>query len=215
VAWAPAFIFCSAPQPCPLNPPQPISPAGAGQGIRPVFSWTAVAGAENYYVFIVPVADILLGTGPAPEPLGPFTTNSFTPNSDLPGPDYAWIVVAQSQPCGFSGGSPAALFTTVGTCPTPIAEGPLPEIGSGGVVQFSWSLVPSASIYAIFVFNNTTGVWDFQTFWGTNQRPSGQFGWLIWGAQTTLAPGSYTGVVYTFNSICGGTPSQPVSFAVP
>ena len=213
LACAPAFSSGSAPQECPLSAPQPINPAGAGQGIRPSFSWTAVTGAENYYMYIVAVADAYLGTGPA-QLLGPFTTNSFTPDSDLPGPDYAWLVFAQSQQCGFSGYSAVAFFTTVGTCPTPMAEGPLPDIASGGVVQFSWSLVPSASIYAITVSNDATGMQAFQTFWGTNQR-AGQFGWVIRGAQATLAPGSYTGVVYTFNSVCGATASRPVSFVVP
>ncbi|MEW6444058.1 MAG: hypothetical protein AB1640_24195 [bacterium] len=92
-------------------------------------------GGEAYAVVYLPVnnpTDLRL--------LGISTTNAYTPSSDIPEGDYAWMVVAWSQACGLGLFSVPTFFTIPGTCPTaPPLLSPADGARLGSTVSFSWA----------------------------------------------------------------------------
>jgi hypothetical protein len=133
------------------------------------------------------------------------TTNSFTPTSDIPDGDYLWTVAASSRTC--ESGPVAKLFTIPGNCPlsTPTLLSPADFTIVNNPVQFRWSSVPGASLYALYVGDASTGEPVIQESLVSTPEFT-----------TTLPRGVYFWIVNGWNSTCDlGPTSSPSWFAIP
>jgi hypothetical protein len=217
IIFSSAVTFAAGPPQaaCEINAPQAISPAGQAQGRRPTFSWSVVANAEDYFVYLIPTADIYVPDGSPWTTMGPFTTTSFTPTEDLPAADYVWLVTARNSQCGFSAFSTPQFFLTDTACPSRTPQGGPPEVDAQRTARFTWSVASGAAMYVVWVVDVSTVQQVFQTLVKAPIAPRATFGWLVWAAETTLPPGTYAWAVHSFNSVCGSSAADPVLFVVP
>jgi hypothetical protein len=107
--------------PQPVNPdtPVPLAPSGLVFTSTPTFSWTAVAGATHYSVWIED-----LNTGGVI--FAPYVTGTSLPSSLTAGDTYAWSVQALDDIGDASAVSQVMVFTIVqakGVAPRPVAGG--------------------------------------------------------------------------------------------
>jgi subtilisin family serine protease len=181
-----------------------LSPSGLISNSRPTFTWTSIPGAQSYYSYLVPTADVYLPPGQSPTPLGPFATTSFTPAANLTQSDYAWVVFGFNQACGFSPFSPANYFTIGAACPltTPVLTSP--SGSASNPVQFTWSPVSGSTLYLVYVVDSSNNVVLQKLVTGTS-----------FTASSSLPTGPYFWAVYAYNSSCGASPPASLTFSLP
>jgi hypothetical protein len=198
--WGGGLAFARVdPAPCPPSEaPVPGGPSGTLGAAAPIFSWSAVPGAESYTLYVLDASDdsvVLRETA--------LTETSFTPDAALPtNVDLRWKVKAESA-CGPGPYSPSVVFRIAdGPCPPGAAPAPLAPSGpvSTATPTFTWTAVPGASSYTLYVLE----VSDESVV----LRQAGMFG-------TSFTPGSPlpadTGLRWKVKaeSACGPGPYSP------
>jgi hypothetical protein len=191
--------------PCPpTQAPVSGGPSGSISNSRPTFSWSAVPGAESYTLYVLRVSDdefILHQTD--------IGGTSFTPSVPLPsGVALRWKVKAESS-CGPGPYSPSVYFTVGGGDggPCPPTQAPVPGGPSGSISNprpiFSWSAVPGAESYTLYVLRvsdeavvlRQTGIGG-TSFTPSSPLPSGvALRWKV-KAESSCGPGPYSSSVY-------------------
>jgi len=138
--------------PCPpVASPETSAPSGNLSSTTPTFFWAAIPGAGSYTLYIIKMSDesvVLRQTNLA--------GLSFTPSSPLPvGIDLRWKVKSESA-CGPGPYSPSISFI-IGQAPPPCPPTAAPNPGgpsesiSNTSPSFSWSAVPGANSYTLYV----------------------------------------------------------------
>ena len=154
VAWSSGTTFSIAA----LTAPTPARPSGtiaAANGYDfPTFTWSLVAGANHYYLY---VADAITGAAVIANPGVPGT--SYTSSTALtPGHGYTWYVGAESANSNavfWSG--PARFALAPLAAPTQIApRGTIAASSGYDTPTFSWSSVTGANHYYLYVLDNNT-----------------------------------------------------------
>jgi hypothetical protein len=136
----------------PLATPAATGPTGSITTLLPTFSWSAVAGADHYDVW---VNDLTTGQGGALSNSSVIGT-SWTPSTPLvQNHTYEWWVRAVSSNGGVSAWSTGQTFVVVPLA-TPILIGPSGST-TGSTPTFSWNAVAQADHYIIWVNDVTTG----------------------------------------------------------
>lgn len=194
---ASAITLVSSPAPnCPTAAPSLLTPANGGAVTSPVsLSWTAVSGATEYEVWLVQNGAPTLAT----------TTLSTSAMVNAGSGNYSWYVVARGNGCDpLQSASSTFTVPLQDNCSTNAA--PQLNAPSGGTlsspVTFSWSPVPQAIGYRVWVEVDGTAAQDV----GTTD-----------GALTLTAnipPGAIVARVDALFNGCPPTTSNRVSFAV-
>ena len=198
---APFFVPPASAQCPPTAAPIPSAPSGTVGNPRPTFTWGAVPGASSYTLYVLRVSDeavLVRQTG--------LTVTAFTPASPLPiGIELRWKVKGEST-CGPGPYSPSVYFR-VDQVPCPPTVAPTPA-GPSGTVRtstptFSWSAVPGASSYTLYVLRvsdeavvlRQTGLTK-TSFTPAAPLPSGiELRWKV-KAESSCGPGPYSPSVY-------------------
>jgi len=164
------------------SPGSPTSPGPTLNTLTPQFTWIAVSGATGYGVYI---RDLTANTLVYPNASGTTSTPLAGTSFNLPagylvdGHAYRWSATT------FSGASespqnPAVLFFTVQTTTTTL---PAPNLSSPGSLtspgptlntltpQFTWSGVPGATGYGLYIRDLTTNALIYPNAAGTTSPP--------------------------------------------
>ena len=162
-----------------VSPPSLSAPAdgAAGTSTGPTLSWSAVAGAFRY--------DVYLGTTSPPTTAvaTDLAATSFTPVNLQPGTKYYWKVVAKGDPFCVpfsSAGSAVRSFTTAAGCAAPGA--PVLSAPADG------AKVPAASATLSWAASSGAGTYDVY-FGATNPPPLAASGL----SSTSWTPSGLTG----------------------
>jgi len=157
-AWTPSTLFTPF---CPPDPPALTAPVGCSSR-RPTFTWSAVSGANSYYIAVtrVDIENFFINA-----PGVPGTSYAYpTTLADLsPGVQYRWKVKScNNGACG--AWSPSSVFTVCPPDPPSLTS----PVGCISDVRptFTWSASPRATNYSIAItrvdienfFINTSGV---------------------------------------------------------
>jgi polygalacturonase len=138
-----------------LSSPVLTGPTGALPTAQPTFTWSPVAGANLYDVWVDDTT-----TGQSQVLRAPLTGNQtvtvnawMSPISLRPGDSYMWWVRALSNTGAASSWTTGATFT-VATLSTPSL---LSALGSAQNMVFQWSAVANATYYDVWVDDLTSG----------------------------------------------------------
>ena len=147
------------------------APSGAIYSAEPTLTWTAVAGADHYDVW---VDDQTTGQSPVLRNQD-VTGTSWTPTTPLNlGDSYVWWVRALNSTDSDAGPWSSSLDFTVTPLAAPTLSGPSGSTTSAEPA-FSWTAVTGAGHYDIWVDDTTTGkqaVVRNQDVQGTTWAPS-------------------------------------------
>ncbi|MBL8810487.1 MAG: hypothetical protein JNM43_09955, partial [Planctomycetaceae bacterium] len=186
--WSAAFEVHVLPAPAPLAP---LNPTFATQ---PQFSWSSLAGAVTYEVFVRN-----LSTGAIVQSATGLTTTNWTPSAPLATGMHRWWVNAvaagnyrsQSVPVtDFRVGGQTDLLTPSGTINT-------------GTPEFRWKPVDGAATYELFVTRvdvpvagiiNATGLTS-TTYTPTTPLPAGSYRVWVRAISTTAVVGPWSALV--------------------
>jgi hypothetical protein len=136
----------------PLATPTLTGPSGTSASATPIFTWTAVAGADHYNIWI----DDL--TTHQSQAIGNshVTGTSWAPGSDMAqGHSYRWWVQALSGSGGTSAWS-ASMDLGIAPLATPTLTGPSGST-TDATPTFTWNAVAGADHYDIWINDLTTG----------------------------------------------------------
>jgi hypothetical protein len=140
----------------PTQRPITTAPSGTITTTRPLFSWSAVPGAQSYTLYVMKVSN-----GAVVIRNGDLYGTSFTPTTPLKvGVDYYWKVKAEST-CGAGPYSVILYFRIATACrPTipPTSSWPTGTI-TNSKPTFSWTAVPCAEAYTLYVLPVVDGPW--------------------------------------------------------
>ncbi len=183
-----------------LTGPNSLIAASSGYDL-PTLSWTTVAGAGSYAVYLYDVtAGVwdLYGQNAG-------SSGSYTPSTPLtPGHSYVWTVAALSdngQAATFASGPDAFQLAALAA---PMLTGPNSLIAASNgydLPTLSWTTVAGAGSYAVFLYDVTAGVWDL---YGQNAGSSGSY-----TPSTPLTPGHS----YVWNVAALSSNGQAATFA--
>jgi hypothetical protein len=191
-------VVLGTPAACPTNPPSLLLPANAATAGSPVtFSWTAVSGAVAYELWIV--------TDDATSLAG--TTSGTSLAIPLASGVTGWYVIARM------GGDCPPLTSAQRTVNVALADGcaahgapqltaPAANSTLNSPVSFSWTPVPQAIGYRLWVAVNGTAAQDIGTTDGAIMLTA------------DVPPGAIAAHVDALFSGCPDTQSAPVSFNV-
>jgi hypothetical protein len=145
-AWSAAMSFSVAA----LATPQLLAPTGTVNTNQPTFTWSSVPLATKYDLWLT---DQMTGTG---QVVGSSANTSLTAPSTLtPGHSYQWWVR------GDSGNGTQGPWSTSSTFTVAAPGTPVPSAPSGTISTvtptFTWSSVPQAVKYDVWVDDLTTG----------------------------------------------------------
>ena len=200
-----------------IVPPGPatlISPSGSSSSATPTYTWNAVATATWYYLWVNDSANsdgkiktwYTAGQVGCPSGTG---TCSVTPATALaPGQAQWWIQTWNEV--GYGLWSDGMSFTVSGS-PQAASE-ILPFGTTGNAPNFIWREVSSASWYYLWV-NGPSGTPLIQQWYASAQAKCGNGDCAV-PASITLADGSYTWWVQTWNSSGYGPWSTGMTFTV-
>ena len=136
----------------PLGMATPTSPTGSAANATPVFTWTGVAGADYYDVW---VNNLTSGQSQVLRD-SHVTGTSWAANAALtPGLSYQWWVRAFSNNGDWSTWGSGATFT-VALLTAPVPLGPSGR-GAGTSPTISWTGVAGGDYYDLWVNDLTTG----------------------------------------------------------
>jgi hypothetical protein len=185
------FVVASSGCP-PTEWPVPVDgPSGIVYGSTPTFSWHPMVGATSYTLFVrdIDADNIAMKV----------TTKAATFTATQPLPAYhllIWDVQANSD-CG---PGPLSYWITFMVSPSPCApqRAPMPNGPVGSIDDatptFSWSPVPGAASYTVFVVSDDGGVARWTNIQGlsftpTERLPEGvPLRWRVW-AENACGPG--------------------------
>ena len=139
-----------------LSAPDQTNPSGtiaaANHYDTPTFSWSTVAGADHYYLYVV---DNTAGKVAINNPNVIGTT--FTAIDGLtPGHSFTWYVGADSKNGLANSYLPTGATFSLAALAPPTPSGPSGTINETSPA-FSWTPVTGADHYYLYVFDNTTG----------------------------------------------------------
>ena len=144
-AWSGGLNFISA--------ATPTSPSGASASDQPTFTWTPVAGADHYYLY---VTDLTTNTNAVNLPNVSGTAYTLTPAQALrAGDSFRWWIGAASA----AGAPPfwgASLDFNVSALAAPTANAPSGTVTTDQPL-FSWSSVTGAASYTLDIKDQNTG----------------------------------------------------------
>ncbi len=175
-----------------LTGPSGLIAASSGYDL-PTLTWTTVAGAGPYVVFLY---DATVGVWDLyGQPAG--SAGSYTLSTPLtPGHSYVWTVAALSS------NGQAATFASSGdtfhlaALAAPTLTGPSGLIAASSgydLPTLTWTTVTSAASYGVYLYDQTAGAWDL---YGQNTGSSGSY-----TLSTPLTPGhSYVWTVAALSS---------------
>jgi hypothetical protein len=191
-----------------LNNPQPLAPAGNTDRLRPTFTWTTVANADMYDIWVTNVT-----TGQNPVQRNTKATGSaWTPSTPLiTGDTYAWYVRALSNNGDVSAWTGPFDFT-VNPLATPTLKSPTGTVAltsaAGLTPAFTWSTVSDADSYEVWVDDNNAKLYDVTVYGNTTGA---------WAPSKPLNVGdTYTWFVRAHNSQDGNESawSSPATFKI-
>src|SRR5262249_47316052 len=141
----------------PDSAPTVTAPSGSGNSTTPTFTWTVVANATKYYLW---VDDLTSGAsrviGETDLPL-----TSFTPSTPLTNNHSYRVWVQAGNDAGYGPWSNPADFATGNAPVAPPAAAPTVTAptgtGNGTTPQFTWTAVAGADFYYLWVDDLTTG----------------------------------------------------------
>jgi hypothetical protein len=136
----------------PTGAPALIGPSGSITSATPTFTWTAVAGADHYDIWI---NDLTTGQSQA---LGNshVTGTSWTPGSGMvQGHSYRWWGEALSS-SGEAGAWSGSMDVSIAPLATPTLTGPAGSTSSA-TPTFTWNAVAGADHYYIWIDDLNTG----------------------------------------------------------
>ncbi len=175
-----------------LTGPNSLIAASSGYAL-PTLTWTTVAGASSYAVFLY---DQTVGAWDLYGQIAG-SSGSYTPSTPLtPGHSYVWTVAALSsngQAATFASG-PEDFQLAALAAPTLTGPNGLIAASSGSdLPTLTWNTVAGASSYAVFLYDQTAGAWDL---YGQIAGSSGSY-----TPSTPLTPGhSYLWIVAALSS---------------
>jgi len=175
-AYLPGVTFSLAQMAAPtLNGPTGVLAPVSGYDM-PNFSWNAAAGAATYRLYVVDNA-----TGLAVIDQANITALSYaTPTGQAltPGHSYTWYVLAYSTNGLGNAYLPGATLS-LAAMPNPVLLQPS-GVSNNVMPTFSWTSVPAATRYVLYVYDYTT-----------NSSPSGivDVTNTIWTSTVALTPG--------------------------
>jgi len=156
-----------------LPAPTPVGPSGA-PGDLPTFTWTAVAGANHYDLW---VNDLTNGQAMVLRNLNAAGT-SWTADAALtPGHSYIWYVASVSNNGTHFWNAGQAFSVATLPAPTPVG----PSDASSDLPTFTWNAVAGVTRYDVWVNDVTTG----QAMVLRNANATG----TSWSADVALSPG--------------------------
>jgi hypothetical protein len=186
-----------------LGIPTPLSPTGLITTAQPAFSWTAVAQADHYDIW---VNNLTTGQSQVLRNQQVAGTSWTPPTGLVQGDRYEWWVRAVGS-SGSAGGWSAGQSFSIAALAVPTVLGP---IGNTATTQptFSWTAVDQADHYDIWVNDLTSG--QSQVLRNTNATGTS------WTTSTALAHGHKYEVWIRAISSTGGVSawSTPVVFSV-
>ena len=155
ISWSDQTFSVSSPT---LAPPTQFGPSGtipAGVNFdTPTFSWSATSSANHYYLYVLDTT-----TNQPVVNLSFFSGTSYSASALTPGHDFTWYIGAETTngvngPIAWS----AETFALAAlTAPTPLA--PVGTVSAAVVSTtptFSWSSVPGAAHYYLYLVDDTT-----------------------------------------------------------
>ncbi|MDB2562100.1 fibronectin type III domain-containing protein [Sulfurimonas sp.] len=182
--------------------PTRISPSGTITDTTPLIEWSAPNGATSYQLSLHNATDNNWVYNETP-----FTTNSKTSTTLIPGKTYTWWV----QACNSAGCSPEGSTFNTFTVASQIPSSPTRISPSGTITDttplIEWSAPNGATSYQLSLHNATDNNWVYnETPFTTNSKTS-----------TTLIPGkTYTWWVQACNSAgCSPEGSTFNTFDIP
>lgn len=142
----PAFLYADDPPAAPTL----ASPTGAGVAPTPIFTWSAVAGADDYYLWVnnaagTPVVQQYFSQAGACV----LDTCTVSPTTTLSAGFHTWWVQARNS----AGAGPwsAALSFTVGALPAAVTLVSPSGSGISTTPTFAWSALEGATQYYLWV----------------------------------------------------------------
>ena len=156
-ACSPSVTFTISPAPTTLSAPTPIAPLGAVAASTgydtPTFSWSSVSGANHYYLYVLDATN-----GQPVINNGNVSGTSFTANTALAaGHSFVWYIGATTLAGGIFWTGPESF--TLASLAVPAQTGPSGTIPAGisfDTPTLSWSSVPGASFYYLYVLDTST-----------------------------------------------------------
>jgi hypothetical protein len=142
--------------PTQTGPINNVAISAAANFDRPTFSWTAVTGADHYYLY---VTDTTTGRVVVNNPnVGGGTFYQLTTAEALtPGHSFRWLLGADSADGVVNNYNPTGqTFSLAGLAP-PTQTAPVGNIGTQTMPMFTWTAVEGADHYYLHVIDNTTG----------------------------------------------------------
>lgn len=157
--------------PCPPTAaPVPGGPSGPVNTLRPTFTWSAVAGATSYTLYVLDPQEnwVVRATD--------LTSTSFTPTTDLPaGIQLRWKVKGESA-CGPGPYSPSTYFTVQDPNAAPWVRitSPVQDSTVSGFVDVQADTATTATkveFYVDGVYQATSTTRPFRYSWDTTRNP--------------------------------------------
>jgi hypothetical protein len=199
-----------------LNKPTPVGPVGSTSSDTPTFTWSAVAGADHYAVW---VNDLTTGQSAALRNMDVVGTSLAVLTPLTPGHSYRWWVRAIDKSGTNDGAWSAATDFWVTFLAWPVLAGPIGAT-TNDLPTLTWNAVAGADHYRVSVSDLTTGqaaVLQNQfvpgTSWTltTSLRPGHTYRWWVQavdGTSTATSPWS-TPLDFTVSPLSAPTPLGP------
>lgn len=169
------------------------NPSGPVNNVAPQYSWTGVAGVNQYEVYVLDKT-----TGAVTDL--PVTGTTYTPVQPLQsGHTYTWWVRGLDNAGNGGAWTDGKDFTVA----LPILNSPTGSL-TNVMPTFTWTGVTGVTQYEVYVNDSATGLWSDQTVTGTSWTPTSPL----------FAGHSYTWWVRALDSAGGGVWTNGVDFNV-
>ena len=225
IAWSYQTFSLAAATATTLAQPTQKGPSGtiaAGAGFdTPTVSWSSVPGAADYYLFVQDTT-----TGAAAINIPSISGTSYTPSTSqalTPGHSYTWYIGATASSGAVSWSWESF---TLAALAAPTQSGPSGTIAAGAgfdTPTFSWSSIPGAAQYYLYVVDDNTGQVPINnpSVTGASYTPSAsqaltpghRFTWYVAAESTNGAVLSWSGPTsFTLAALTAPTPINPSGF---
>ena len=220
LVWADSFEITSgggtAPTPTPtpapvLGTPTLSTPTGTISTGAPTYTWSAVANASQYYLWVNGPAGnaVLQANHPASVCSG--GTCSVTPTTLLANGTHRWWVQAKNGSAAGPWSAPKDFTVSASTVPPGVATLIGPSGSTGPQPSFTWTPVTGASEYYLWI-NNAAGAAEVTTWVPGSATCSGSTCSAV--PSTALTSGGHTFWIQAKNSAGTGSWSNGMVFSV-
>ena len=197
-----------------VDVPTPISPIGKGVSATPAYTFSAVAGATGYQLYLYTNATAKGASTrwySAAEVGAASGTGAIPQAAALPAGAYTWLVRAQNS--AGAGAWSANVGFNVGAPPP--APTPISPIGKGvsATPAYTFSAVTGATGYQLYLYTNATAK-GASTRWYSAAEVGAASGTGAIPQAAALPAGAYTWLVRAQNSTGAGAWSANVGFNV-